>query len=95
MKKFYCLIICLILSASVTMAQEKPVAKLFQNYIKELNDLNKTKDIKRVLAFFDESFRVNQTYIGITGKVSRSTQNISTFAAGLQGLLRIEISTWT
>ena len=39
-----------------------------------------------MLQYFDREFRTNQTYIGLTGKVTRRSQDISGFASGLKGL---------
>lgn len=87
MKNIALIIIILTLFSGRVNAQEEIVSKLFQDYIKEVNNLDKTRDVKRVLRFFDQNFQTNQTYLGLQGVVSRSSQDISGFAKGLQGLI--------
>lgn len=86
MKKMISAVIVLTLLSAHVKAQEAPITQLFKGYIKELNDLNKTKDLNRVLKFFDPSFETNQTYIGLSGVARRSTRDFSDFTADLQVL---------
>ena len=79
-------LIGLMLLSVQVKAQDEPIAKLFKEYIKELNDLNKTKDLNRVLKFIDPSFETSQTYIGLSGVARGSTRDFSDFAADLQVL---------
>ena len=84
MKKIIAAMIVLAFVSVEVKSQDEPMTKLFKEYIKELNDLNKTKDLNRVLKFLDPSFETNQTYIGLSGVARRSTRDFSDFAADLQ-----------
>ena len=86
MKNSIVLFICLTLCSTNLLAQDEPIRQLFKRYIKEINDLNKTKDVSRVVQYLDSAFTSNQTYIGLTGRVGRTTQDFAKFSAGMQGL---------
>lgn len=76
--------ISLMLRDSTYAQDEVAIKKLFNTYIQELNDLNKNKDLKRVLNLLDPEFEINETYIGLTGKVVRTTNDRADHANELQ-----------
>lgn len=90
MKKIGLVVSCLMLSGYL-MAQDEPIEKLLYGYVDEVNALNKTKDISRLLKFFDIDFRANQTTISLTGKLSRKSSTLNEFLGELEGLVKSDL----
>ncbi len=69
-----------ILSIVGSFAQEKQAIQLLNKYISASNDLNKTKEVNNVLSLFDDRYKNNTAYIGLSGVVKRSTISFEQFA---------------
>lgn len=68
------------------LAQQEEIKDFFTAYINEINSLNKTKDMSKVMAYFSPDFQVNRTFIGPNGKVERTVLSVTAFAQSLKGL---------
>ena len=84
MKHFLLVVACITIFSVSVKGQDEPVVKLFQAYIQDLNDLNKTQDFEGLMNYFHPDFRIELTYVGLTGKVSRKSRDLAQFASGLQ-----------
>lgn len=72
-----------LLSFVTGIAQEKPVTKLLKSYITASNSLGETKQVNNVLALFDDRYRNNVAYVGLSGVVKRSTISFEQFSEQL------------
>lgn len=72
-----------LLSCFSGFSQEKPVTRLLNSYIKASNDLSATKQKNTVLALFDDRYKNNTAYVGLSGVVKRSTTGFEQFSAQL------------
>lgn len=82
MKNLRFIIAVFALSFVSSFAQEidKPVTKLLKQYINASNNLNKTKEANTVLALFDDRYKNNTAYVGLSGVVKRTTTGFESFA---------------
>jgi hypothetical protein len=64
-------------------SQEKPVTKLLKSYISNSNQLRQTKQVNNVLSLFDDRYRNNIAYVGLSGIVKRSSIGFEQFAEQL------------
>jgi hypothetical protein len=71
------------LSFVTGFAQEKPVTKLLKSYITNSNQLRQTKQINNVLSLFDDRYKNNIAYVGLSGIVKRSTIGFEQFSEQL------------
>ena len=62
-----------LMSCFVGFSQEKPVTRLFKSYIKASNDLSVTKQKNSILALFDDRYKNNTSYVGLSGVFKRTT----------------------
>lgn len=73
----------LLLTSYVGFSQEKPVTDLLNKYIKASNDLSVTKQKNTVLALFDDKYKNNTAFVGLSGVVKRSTTGFEQFSRQL------------
>ncbi|MEQ9299073.1 MAG: hypothetical protein RIF33_10935 [Cyclobacteriaceae bacterium] len=78
-------LLCLSIQLS-SFAQQQEIKDFFTAYIAEINNLNKTKDLTKVMTYFSPDFQVNRTFIGPNGRVERTVLNLDAFAQSLQSL---------
>lgn len=64
-------------------SQEKPVTKLLKSYIASSNELCETKQVNNVLSLFDDRYKNNIAYVGLSGIVKRSTIGFEQFSEQL------------
>jgi len=65
-------------------AQEKPVTHLLNQYVNASNALSKTKQANTVLALFDDRYKNNTAYVGLSGVVKSSSTSFEQFASQLE-----------
>jgi len=73
----------LMLTSFVGFSQEKPVTNLLKSYIKASNELSATKQKNNVLALFDDKYKNNTAYVGLSGVVKRTTTGFEQFSSQL------------
>jgi hypothetical protein len=71
------------LSFLTGFSQEKPVTKLLKSYIANSNELCETKQVNNVLSLFDDRYKNNIAYVGLSGIVKRSTIGFEQFSEQL------------
>jgi len=71
------------LSFLTGFSQEKPVTKLLKSYIANSNQLCETKQVNNVLSLFDDRYKNNIAYVGLSGIVKRSTIGFEQFSEQL------------
>jgi len=71
------------LSFVTGFSQEKPVTKLLKSYIAASNELCETKQVNNVLALFDDRYKNNVAYVGLSGIVKRTSISFEQFSEQL------------
>ncbi len=73
----------LLLSVLSVVAQEKPVVHLVKSYVEASNTLSASKQINSVLSLFDDKYKNNTSFIGLSGVVKNSNYNFEEFSEQL------------
>ena len=72
-----------LLSCFMGYAQEKPVTRLLKSYIKASNALSQTKQKNTILSLFDDKYKNNTAYVGLSGSIKRTTIGFEQFSSQL------------
>lgn len=90
MKTLSLFTLLILISFSSGIAQSKSMEDNFNDYIAEINALNQTKDIKKVVRFLSRDFVYTDTYIGLTGRSRRVEGNFTDYKNSIKGLMSNE-----
>ncbi len=83
------LVMAIMLLMSFTgFSQEKPVTRLLNSYIKASNNLSVTKQKNSILALFDDRYKNNTAYVGLSGVVKRTTTGFEQLSNQLDGNIK-------
>ena len=78
----------LLLTSYAGFSQEKPVTDLLNKYIQASNDLSVSKESNTVLSLFDDRYKNNTAYVGLSGVVKRSTTGFEQLSSQLDQTLK-------
>ena len=90
MKKVILLSLSILFLASISYSQNASIEELLKTYVKEIADLNETKDVSRVLLLFDKSYTTKKTNVAMSGQTSEWEYDLDHFKGNLSKLISVE-----